>query len=167
MGRCKEKGVIYQALVTNKTQTTEEKYIGMTGTTFYQRHKGHTSAFRHKEDDTELSKHIFELRRQKCQYKIQFKIIDRAQSITPPSKICNLCTLEKYYLIHRKDLFTLNTKNEFGRQCYHRRFTKLSSITWKFKYFYLAVGSQTPVYLEFKMIITNKYNTNTIINMKI
>ena len=131
-GLCKQEAVIYQAVVTHQDITSKEilkeSYVGMTGTTFMKRYANHKSSFNLKEKyaDTELSKYIWSLKEQNLQYKIKWKIIDRSQTFSPISRICNLCTLERDYLIFRKDLHTLNKNSEFGHHCPHKRFKKLS-----------------------------------------
>ena len=133
-GICHQEGVIYQATVTHKDKNTQEEskdaYIGMTANTFKERWANHRSSFKlkHKEFDTELSKFIWQLKEKGSDYKIEWKIIDRAKSFSPISKLCKLCTLERYYLIFRKDLYTLNKNNEFGHACSHKRFLKLSRL---------------------------------------
>ena len=132
-GLCKQDSVIYQATVTHEDTTKQifkESYIGMTASTFKERYANHKSSFKLKEKyaDTELSKHIWDLKEQKLKYEIQWKIIDKAQSFSPISRTCKLCTLERYYLIFRKDLHTLNQNSEFGHHCLHKRFKKLSRV---------------------------------------
>ena len=131
-GKCTQKGTIYQATVTHidpeSNKQAENTYIGMSGSKFIERYRNHKSAFNRKETDTELSKHIFKLRREKCKFEVKFKIIDRAPKFTPPAKSCRLCTLERYYLIFRKDLHTLNKNLEFADECAHKRFTKLAFV---------------------------------------
>ena len=44
----------------------------------------------------------------------------------PISRSCKLCTLERYILICRPDLHTLNKNKEFGNECLHKGFSRLS-----------------------------------------
>ena len=136
-GRCQQDGVIYQTIVTHRNKQTnqEEKcsYIGMTGNTFKGRYTKHKSSFnlKHKQHETELSKHIWNLKDQDIDYQLQWKIIDRAKTFSPISKICQICTLERFYLIRRPDLWNLNSNTEFGFHCKHKRFKLLSHFKWK------------------------------------
>ena len=132
LGKCQQDGVIYQTVVThiNKQTNEEEKnaYVGMTGNTFKGRYTKHKSSFnlKHKEHETELSKHIWKLKDQGITYQLQSKIIDRAKTFSPVFKTFQICTLERYYLILRPDLWTLNSNTEFGFHCKHKRFKLLS-----------------------------------------
>ena len=134
MCKCHLESVVYQATVThtNKESRKEENetYIGMTGTTFKERYATHRSSFKleHKISETELSKYIWSLKKQNIIYKVRWKILDRARTYSPVSKICQLCTLERYYLIRRTDLWSLNSNTEFGFHCKHKRFKLLSHL---------------------------------------
>ena len=78
--KCKQEGVVYQALVTHKNAQTNQDvrntYLGMTANTFYERHQNHKSSFKHKskEYDSELSKHIWQLKEKGLSYTITWKI---------------------------------------------------------------------------------------------
>ena len=132
-GKCKEECTIHQATVTHTDPDsgTEQnhKYIGLAATTFYQRHQNHKTTFKNKEHQTKskLSEHIWKLKDKNVNFEISWKIIDKAPKFSPISKTCKLCTLERYYLICRTDLHTLNKNNKFGNDCLHRRFLKLST----------------------------------------
>ena len=133
-GKCKQEGTIYQAKVTSTSletgQKVEETYIGLAATTFYERHQNHKSTFKLRSHETksELSKYLWQLKDKGIVYDLSWKIIDRAKKFTPASKSCNLCTLERFYLICRKDFYTLNKNLEFGDECLHKRFLKLSTV---------------------------------------
>ena len=132
-GICQQEGTIYQATVSHKDTNTNEElketYIGMTGPPFIERYRNHRSSFKlkHKETDSELSKHIWNLKGKGLTYQIKWKILDRTKTFSPISRICKLCTLERFYLITRKDLYSLNKNTEFGHDCLHKRFFKLST----------------------------------------
>jgi hypothetical protein len=133
-GKCKQEETIYQATVTHKNPTTGNQethtYIGLAATSFYKRHQNHKTSFKDKNHRTksELSKHIWQLNDKNIVYKVSWKIIDRAKKFSPVSKICKLCTLERFYLICRTDLHTLNKNKEFGDECLHKRFLKLAKV---------------------------------------
>ena len=133
-GKCKEECTVYQATVKHFSTETgleiKETYIGLASTTFYKRHQNHKTSFKLRSHETKskLSKHIWQLKDKNIKFGISWKIIDRARKFTPISKTCNLCTLERYYLICRKDSHTLNKNLEFGDECLHKRFLKLSNV---------------------------------------
>ena len=136
-GKWKQEGTIYQATVTHKnpaTVTQETKtYLGLAATIFYQRHQNHTTSFTHRDHITtsELSKHILKLKDSSISFNISWKILDRAQKFSPISKSWKLCTLERYYLLCRPELNTLNKNKEFSDECLHKRVLKLSNVKWK------------------------------------
>ena len=133
-GNCKQECTIYQATVKHENPETgkkiEDTYIGLAATTFYQRHQNHKTTFKDKNHLTksELSKHIWKLKDLGIAFDITWKIIDRGKKFTPTSKSCKLCTLERYYLICRPDLYTLNKNKEFSDECIHKRFLRLSRV---------------------------------------
>ena len=133
-GKCKQEGTIYQALVKYEDPETgtvvKDSYIGLAATSFYERHQNHQTSFKHRihETKSELSKHLWQLKDKGISYDLSWNIIDRAKKFTPTSKSCNLCTLERFYLLCRKDFYTLNKNLEFGDECLHKRFLKLSTV---------------------------------------
>ena len=71
--KCLTPQIIYKADVLN-TQTNDVKsYIGLAETPFKDKFCNHTKAFKHKKysNDTELSKHIWELKDQNVNYNIR------------------------------------------------------------------------------------------------
>ena len=114
-GNCLVKGVVYQATVTETLSKKSENYIGLTDTTFKDRHRNHKKSFKNAKykTETELSVHLWKLQEQKIKYTIKWKIIDKGKSFNPVSKICQLSTKEKYYLIFKLKLYSLNENKEF------------------------------------------------------
>ena len=140
-GKCKQECTIYQATVTHSSPETGKKqtntYIGLAATTFYQRHQNHKTSFKDKNHSTksELSKHIWNLKELGLVCDVTWKIIDKGKKFSPTSKSCKLCTLERYYLICRPDLYTLNKNKEFSDECLHKRFLRLSKVKWKLDHY--------------------------------
>ena len=118
--KCLQTNVADQATVT--IATTTESYIGLATN----RYGNHMSSFRrtNRRNETELSKHIWTLK--DCQ-KILPRAMESDQKCKPydnVSKKCNLCLQEKIFIICRRDLCTLNKRNELASSCPHRnRFT--------------------------------------------
>ena len=109
-----------------------QKYVGLAATTFYRRHQNHKTTFKLRSHETksELSKHIWQLKDKDIKFDLSWKIMDRAPKFTPTSKTCKLCTLERYYLICKKESYSLNKNIEFGDECMHKRFLRLSTVKW-------------------------------------
>ena len=120
-GECLVSEVVYQATVT--TRDEKETYIGLTATQFKARYRNHLMSFRHEKrrNETELSKHLWQLKEANKEFNITWKILAKAKSYTNLTKRCNLCTTEKLLLICRPHMATLNKRNELVSTCRHRR----------------------------------------------
>lgn len=121
-GNCLQSSVIYQATVTRKDNNTTQSYIGLTEKSFKTRYANHTSSFRHAKhrNSTELSKHIWSLKDSNIEHSISWRVISSSSSYNSSSKRCNLCLKEKFLIICRPDLSTLNKRNELVSSCRHR-----------------------------------------------
>ena len=71
-------------------------------------------------NSTELSNHTWDLKDKGIDFKIDWKILDRAQTFNPSSKKCRLCLIEKYHLMYSKECATLNRRTEFYAACRHK-----------------------------------------------
>ena len=120
-GNCNEESIIYQAEVTS--QTTTETYIGLCDTSFKLRYRNHTSSFRNERyrNATELSKHVWNLKDQNIQYNIKWRKIKQARSYSNVTKKCNLCLWEKYFILCKPEMSSLNNRNELTSSCRHSR----------------------------------------------
>ena len=70
--------------------------------------------------ETTLSQYIWKLKNEKKEFDIKWKIVARAKPFTPVSGICALCTLEKFYIITKPNLATLNRNEEIYNSCRHK-----------------------------------------------
>ena len=106
------KEVVYQAAIT--TAGNSETYVGLTTTEFKTRWRNHQMSFTHesKRHNTELSKHIWQLKDQKKDFTISWKILTKAISYINLTKQCNLYSTEKFYILFKPDMATLNKRNE-------------------------------------------------------
>ena len=66
------------------TQYTKEIYIGLTATRFKARYRSHLMSFRHEKrrNETELSKHLWQLKEANKEFAITWKIIAIAKPYT-------------------------------------------------------------------------------------
>jgi hypothetical protein len=121
--QCLTSGLIYQATVTRQDNNRQETYIGLTDNTFKTRYNGHNCTFRHnsKRNTTTLSQYIWTLKDKDIQYDITWKTITKGQSYNPTTNRCNLCLKEKYFIICKPHLSTLNNRNELASTCRHRK----------------------------------------------
>jgi len=108
--------------MVTSTNTTET-YVGLTATDFKARFRNHQVSFNNetRKNDTDLSKHIWELKNNQQHFNIKWKILAKAKPYSNLTKRCNLCTTEKYYIITKPELATLNKRNELISTCRHRR----------------------------------------------
>ena len=121
-GNCLQSSVIYQATVTRNDNNTTETYIGLTENDFKTRYRNHTASFRHSKhrNSTELSKHIWTLKDNNIEHFISWRILSSHSPYNSSSKRCNLCLKEKFLIIYRPKLSTLNKRNELVSSCRHR-----------------------------------------------
>ena len=120
-GECLVNEVVYQATV--KTKDTKETYIGLTAKEFKARYRNHQMSFRHekRKNETELRKHLWKLKEEGKDFTVAWKIIAKAKPYTNLTKRCNLCTTEKFFLLTKPHMATLNKRNELISTCRHRR----------------------------------------------
>ena len=120
---CLKQNVIYQATVTESETKQVEKYIGLTECSFKTRYNLHKSSFKikNKSKATTLSEHIWSLKEKNSEHKINWKIVSRANPYSTATKTCNLCLEEKYYIIMKPEMATLNKRNELSSCCRHRK----------------------------------------------
>ena len=130
-GNCLQKGVVYQATVTQTNTMREDIYIGITENEFKTRYNQHISSFRlsHKSSATSLSEHIWKLKENNTDHTVTWKILEKAQPYTPTTGKCNLCTTEKAYIAYTHP--SLNKRRELFSTCPHRRKHLLSNLKIK------------------------------------
>ena len=118
-GKCLQTNVIYQATVTS--ETTTETYVGL-ATNFKERYRNHKTSFRHshRRNETELSKYVWSLHDAKKPFQIKWKILKKCKPYSNISKKCSLCLNEKFIIICKKELCSLNRRNELASSCPHR-----------------------------------------------
>jgi hypothetical protein len=118
--KCLQTNVIYQATVTTDPSTTET-YVGL-ATNFKERYRNHLTSFRlnKRRNETELSKYIWTLKDVNKPFTIKWKILKKCNPYNNISKKCNLCLSEKFIIICRKKLCSLNKRNELASPCPHR-----------------------------------------------
>ena len=126
-GLCTQKEVVYNATIKRSDGVTDT-YIGLTERTFKERWSIHTSNFRTRnpKSSTELSKYIWNLQDKNIEYDISWRIVSRAQGFNPLTGVCNLCNREKYFILYKPELATINKKEEIVGPCLHKHGKLLS-----------------------------------------
>ena len=120
---CLTSSIIYQATVTRNDTPKKETYIGLTENSFKTRYTGHLNSFKHSanRNATSLSHYIWSLKDKDINYEIKWKLITQAKAYSKSTKKCNLCLTEKYFIICKPEMATLNTRNELASACRHKR----------------------------------------------
>ncbi|GFR72572.1 inositol hexakisphosphate and diphosphoinositol-pentakisphosphate kinase 2 [Elysia marginata] len=120
-GKCLQKCVVYQATIKQKKKPEQvDTYIGITENHFKTRYNQHKSSFRlsHRKFDTTLSERIWNLKENKKEFALSWKIMEKSNAFSTSTKKCNLCLLEKYYIISKKP--SLKKRKELLGTCMHR-----------------------------------------------
>ena len=88
--------------------------MGLTGDKFKIRYGNHLKSFKNTKykNETCLSKYIWDLKERNIQYDIKWEILDKGSVFSPITERFNLCLKEKYYLIIKPELASINTINE-------------------------------------------------------
>ena len=99
----------------------KQTYIGLTENSFKARFSNHKTSFKHKfkKNSTELSKYIWELKDDNVKCHVTWKIIKQAQAYSNATKRSNICLWEKYYILCKPSMGTLNKRNELVTACRH------------------------------------------------
>jgi len=130
-GNCLKKNIVYKANVSNPTDPNKIKsYFGICETTFKLRFANHKKSFSHEkhEKDTELSKYVWEMRRNNIEPIITWSIAKETTGYNAINKTCNLCLSEKFLILNFKDKPNLlNKRNEIVSKCRHQTKFTLSS----------------------------------------
>ena len=103
------------------TATITETYVGL-ATNFNERYRNHQSCFQrsNRRNETELSKYFWTLQDSNKTFQIKWKILKKCKAYSNISKKCNLCLYEKFIIICKKELCSLNRRNELASSCPHR-----------------------------------------------
>lgn len=127
-GQCLTKGLIYQATVT--TNQSERTYIGLTENTFKTRFSSHKHTFNNpdKRHATELSSHIWTLKDKGITFNLSWRIVKKASPCNTLSAKCHLCLWEKYFIIYKPSMASLNKRREMISTCRHSKKHKLQAI---------------------------------------
>ena len=121
--KCLEKSMIYQASVTRLDNNKTETYIGLCETDFKARYSNHKASLRHstKRNTTELSKYVWTLKDNNIDHTITWTKLTSATPYNNNNKRCNLCLHEKYYILYKPHMATLNKRTEINNTCRHSR----------------------------------------------
>ena len=129
-GKCLRKEFVYEAKV-NADSRNDKHYLGLTATTFKERHGNHKSDFKlpSRRYATKLSGYIWELKEAGItDYSISFKIKQPAPSYTNIAGKCRLCLTEKLLIMQADPNIYLNHNTEILAKCRHKNKYMLSNL---------------------------------------
>ena len=132
-GRCLDRNNVYQATVVETKVNGEqevETYVGNSAPPWKLRYRNHNKSFNNEKykGETVLSTHIWELKARNSTYTISWKVIDRGSPYTPVTGQCMLCTKEKFYILRKPELASLNSREEVGVHCFHIAMSLISNV---------------------------------------
>ena len=121
-GQCLASNLIYQATVSQENGKTEN-YVGLTSNPFKTRLANHKKSFKHEKysHETTLSQHIWKLNKSGIKFTLKWKMLNRAGTFSPVTNVCQLCTREKYLIIFKPEMASLNSRNEIASICRHKQ----------------------------------------------
>ena len=105
-------------------------YYGLTEGPFKTRYNAHKRSFRTEScrRDTELSKHIWDLKDNDVQYNIEWKIEHLASPYRCGTRICDVCLTEKMVIATADSTSMLNKRSEIISACRHRTKFKYENV---------------------------------------
>ena len=112
--------IVYKAdVIPNKDSHI---YYGASDGEFKSCYNNHTNSFRHRhnEQDTELSKHIWELQDKGINFKVKWSVAAYASTYRCGSRRYDLCLTEKYVIARANHTNLLNKRTELISKCRHK-----------------------------------------------
>ena len=82
--------------------------------------KGFNFRTRNPKNATTLSKHIWDLEDKNIKYEIDWKIVSQAKAFNPVTGICHLCNREKYFILFKQEMASINERDEIAGPCQHK-----------------------------------------------
>ena len=119
--KCLSESVVYQAIVKRSDGVTDS-YVGLTENSFKDRWTKHKSSFktRNPKNASGLSRYVWKLMDDKTDFNIEWKILCKAAPFNPASGVCRLCIREKYFILFKPEMSTINSRNEIAGPCLHK-----------------------------------------------
>ena len=105
-GKCLTLNIIYEAQITSNQLNYKQKvYIGTAETDFKHRFNNHTKSFNleHYENDTELSKEYWTIKRNHFTPKVTWRIIRKCAPFNTTKRMLSVCQLKSLKSLHTKE----------------------------------------------------------------
>ena len=122
--KCIATEIVYRATVNSQNHNiqTTKIYYGMTKNPFKQRISDHQTSFDYirYNDKTSLSKYIWKLKGQNCNFNVSWDLVTRSRAWRRGSNKCGLCLAEKTVILYEKNPSKmLNSRSELMAKCRH------------------------------------------------
>ena len=120
-GDCLQTNVVYKAEITTTDNNETKTYIGVTANEFKTRFRNHTKSIKSTkyQNETELSKYIWQLKRSNRPHQIKCGIIKKIPPCKPDQRRCGLCIEEKLLILKGRNKNILNKRSELFSKCRH------------------------------------------------
>ena len=120
-GKCLTKSVVYKAEVTTTDDNARQTYIGVTANDFKTRYRNHLKSERSEKykHETELSKHVWNLKKENRQFSIRWTIVKQIPAGRNEKRNCALCLEEKLMIMKDRSKNILNRRSEMFSKCRH------------------------------------------------
>ena len=119
-GACNQEGVIYQAEITNSNGDSET-YVGL-AKNFKRRYYKHMRSINKPSSDNSSTFSTYYLKEENMGRNPQIKWTILEKNIphyNPVTKKCQLCIREKYNILFKPELCSLNSRQELFAHCRH------------------------------------------------
>ena len=128
-GKCLTLNIIYEAQIkSNQSNCKQNVYIGTAETDFKHRFNNHTKSFNleHYENDTELSKEYWTIKRNHFTPMVTWRIIRKCAPFNTTKRKCYLCLNEKLEIASYKGGNLLNQRSKLiNKRRHENKFTLL------------------------------------------
>ena len=134
-GSCLKTCIVYRADIITQSET--HIYYGASDGEFKYRYNNHTNSSRNHgyENKTELSKHIWQLKRYGIEFNLKWSIAAYATPYRCTTRRCDLCLTEKYIIARANQNNLLNKRTELMSKCRHRNKYILKNIWYILNWF--------------------------------
>ena len=132
---CLKTCIIYRADLIKQNET--HVYYGASDGEFKYRYNNHTNSFRNQdyENKTELSKHIWQLKRNRIDFNPKWSIATYATPYRCGTRRCEFCLTDKYIIARANQNNLLNKRTKFISKCLHRNKYILKNIWYVLNWF--------------------------------
>ena len=130
-GNCQISSIVYKATVQVTGKDRQNEYISLMEPAFKKRHGHHLTPFRNEthEKSTELSKCVWNLKRQNSEYSLGWSVIDQTPGYSNITKRCPLCLREKLEILQADKRVNINKTSELVSKCRHENKYYLSKFS--------------------------------------